>query len=462
MDFHIVVAYTIPDHVIGNKGKMPWPRLATDMGHFKTLTTKVCRHDCQNAVVMGRKTWESLPKRPLPNRLNCVISTTVQKLDGAEVFTSLDVCFVYLAARDKVESCYVIGGGQLYSEAVRHHNLASIYATEIYARFPGNVHFPKQKKWTTEATTPVVMDNGLALRFVTYKRKLVQHPEMQYLNLLQNVLTHGEQRSDRTGTGTFSTFGRRIEFSLDNNTIPLLTTKRVFWRGVTEELLWFLRGSTDAKELQDKKIRIWDGNSTREFLNGRGLSHYKVGELGPVYGFQWRHFGASYAGSSADYSAKGVDQIETVIEQLKTNPRSRRIVCSAWNPSDLSKMALPPCHILFQFYVDADFNLSCQMYQRSADLFLGLPFNIASYSLLTHIIAQRTGLTPGKLSICIGDAHIYKNHVDACMIQLARNPTEFPTLNIKRMPEKIGDYRYDDFEVNGYIPQKTIRAPMSA
>ena len=210
-----------------------------------------------------------------------------------------------------------------------------------------------------------------------------------------------------------------------------------------------------------KNIHIWDGNSTREFLDKRGLNHYQEGELGPVYGFQWRNFGASYQGSDVDYSKKGIDQIEYVINQIKNNPWSRRILCSAWNPCDLDKMALPPCHIMFQFYVEGG-KLSCQMYQRSADLFLGLPFNIASYALLTYIIAQRTNLKPGKLSICMGDAHIYKNHVDACLTQLSRNPKEFPKLVINRNPEKIGDYTIQDFLLEDYKYGKRIKAEMSA
>ena len=207
---------------------------------------------------------------------------------------------------------------------------------------------------------------------------------------------------------------------------PILTTKDVFWRGVAEELIWFVRGETNAKLLSDKKIKIWDGNASREFLDKQGLTEREEWDLGPVYGFQWRHFGADYTTMHADYTNQGFDQLAEVIKQLKTNPTSRRILMSAWNASDLTKMALPPCHILAQFYVTADNKLSCQMYQRSCDMGLGVPFNIASYSLLTCMLAQVCGLKRGEFIHCLGDAHVYKNHVEPLMEQLKRHPMPFP------------------------------------
>lgn len=224
---------------------------------------------------------------------------------------------------------------------------------------------------------------------------------MQYLNLIRYILDHGALRIDRTNTGTRSVFGTQMRFSLSNGTIPLLTTKRVFWRGVVEELLWFIRGSTDGRILkvvfmlylcqQNKNIHIWDENGTREFLDKVGLTENEEDDLGPIYGFQWRHFGAAYEGRDKDYTRKGVDQLQEVIRLLRDDPYNRRIILSAWNPCDLKKMALPPCHVLAQFYVQNGY-LSCQMYQRSADMGLGVPFNIASYSLLTILLAHFTGL----------------------------------------------------------------------
>ncbi len=251
-----------------------------------------------------------------------------------------------------------------------------------------------------------------------------------------------------------------MRYSLRNNTLPLLTTKRVFWRGVAEELLWFVSGDTSAKSLQDKNIHIWDGNGSKEFLEKRGLGHREEGDLGPVYGFQWRHFGAPYGTMHDDYTGKGVDQLARVVETIKTNPTDRRIVLTAWNPSALDDMALPPCHMFAQFFV-ADGEVSCQMYQRSADMGLGVPFNIASYALLTRMIAQVTGLRAGEFVHVIGDAHVYLNHVDALWTQLEREPKPFPKLVINSDTKDIDGFKYEDFEVQGYAPHKTIKMQMA-
>ncbi len=235
--------------------------------------------------------------------------------------------------------------------------------------------------------------------------------EAQYLHLVAAIIAAGETRGDRTGTGTRSRFGAQMRFSLRDGRLPLLTTKRVFWRGVCEELLWFIKGCTDARVLADKGVRIWDGNGSRAFLDKAGQGHRQEMDLGPVYGFQWRHFGAKYVDAHTDYTGKGADQLADVVRLLREEPTSRRIILSAWNPVDLSQMALPPCHVLSQFYVSAAGELSCQLYQRSADMGLGVPFNIASYALLTHLLARVSGLKAGELVHTIGDAHVYLNHV---------------------------------------------------
>lgn len=234
-----------------------------------------------------------------------------------------------------------------------------------------------------------------------------------------------------------------MRFNLRNQ-FPLLTTKRVFWRGVAEELLWFIRGSTDAKQLQEKNVRIWDGNSTREFLDASGFSDRQVGDLGPVYGFQWRHFGAEYGTCNDDYTGKGIDQLKEIIERIKVNPNDRRIIMTAWNPMQIPQMALPPCHCLAQFYV-ANGELSCLLYQRSADMGLGVPFNIASYALLTYMIAHVTNLKPGDFIHTLGDTHVYLNHVEPLKEQLERKPRPFPQLKIKREITDIDDFRFEDF-----------------
>ena len=248
-------------------------------------------------------------------------------------------------------------------------------------------------------------------------RENEDHDEYEYIRLVKNVINRGRPKSDRTGTGTLSLFGAQSRYSLHDSIIPLLTTKRVFWRGVVEELLWFISGSTDAKKLSAKGVKIWDANGSRAFLDNLGFTEREEGDLGPVYGFQWRHFGAEYVDKDTDYTGQGVDQLQDVIRRIKINPNDRRLIVSAWNSPDLARMALPPCHCLFQFYVN-DGELSCQLYQRSADIGLGVPFNIASYALLTCMVAHVCGLKTGDFVHTIGDAHVYLNHIDALKTQV--------------------------------------------
>lgn len=287
-----------------------------------------------------------------------------------------------------------------------------------------------------------------------------EHDEMQYINLIKRIISKGVKRDDRTGVGTLSIFGAQMRFNLRDNIFPLLTTKRVFWRGVVEELIWFINGCTDAKILQQKNVHIWDGNSSREFLDKCGFYDREIGDLGPVYGFQWRHFGAKYKTCNDTYNNEGIDQLYDVIERIKTNPNDRRIIMTAWNPIDLKNMALPPCHCLVQFYV-ANNELSCQLYQRSADMGLGVPFNIASYSLLTYMIAHITNLKPGEFIHTLGDAHVYLNHIEPLQEQLKRIPKQFPKLYIKRKVEKIEDFKFEDFEIQDYNPYPTINMKMA-
>jgi thymidylate synthase len=286
------------------------------------------------------------------------------------------------------------------------------------------------------------------------------HPEHQYLDLVRAILDHGVVRPDRTGVGTTSIFGNMMRFSLRDHCVPVLTTKRVFWRGVVEELLWFLSGSTDARVLQKKGIRIWDGNSSREFLDSRGLTSREEGDLGPVYGFQWRHFGAEYTDFHQDYTGQGVDQLRAIVHTLRTNPTDRRIVLSAWNPVDLPKMALPPCHMFAQFYAHEG-TLRCLMYQRSADVGLGVPFNIASYALLTHLVAQATNLRAEELVYVTGDTHIYSTHSEPLREQLKRCPRPFPTVKLNAAVTEVEDFTADDIELVGYTPHAAVPMAMA-
>ncbi|KAM4533785.1 thymidylate synthase [Odontesthes bonariensis] len=283
--------------------------------------------------------------------------------------------------------------------------------------------------------------------------------ERGYVDLVEHIMHNGLRKGDRTGTGVLSLFGAQVRYSLRDQ-FPLLTTKRVFWKGILEELLWFVKGSTNAKELSEKGVKIWDANGSRAFLDNLGFTDREEGDLGPVYGFQWRHFGAEYKNMHTDYTGQGVDQLQNIIDTIKKNPEDRRIIMCAWNPKDLPLMALPPCHALCQFYV-CDGELSCQLYQRSADMGLGVPFNIASYALLTYMIAHLAGLKPGDFVHTLGDAHIYVNHIEPLKVQLQREIRPFPKLKIKRNVENINDFCAEDFEISDYNPHPTIKMQMA-
>jgi thymidylate synthase len=289
---------------------------------------------------------------------------------------------------------------------------------------------------------PILSDTVAAASRVTrgpppaYDRNV--HVDTQYEDLLRHVLEHGASRPDRTGTGSRSVFGHQMRYDLSRG-FPLVTTKRVHFRSIAYELLWFLRGDSNVRWLQDRKVTIWDEWAGPD------------GELGPVYGVQWRSWPTPDGGH--------VDQISQVLEQLRSDPTSRRMIVSAWNVADVPRMALPPCHLLFQFYV-ADGRLSCQLYQRSADLFLGVPFNIASYALLVHLVAQQVGLQPGDFVWTGGDCHIYDNHLEQVREQLSREAYPFPALKVRQATSLL-DYDYEDLEVVGYQHHPALRAPVA-
>jgi thymidylate synthase len=282
------------------------------------------------------------------------------------------------------------------------------------------------------------------------------HDENQYLGLIKDVLDEGVMTTGRNG-GTKAVYGAAMHFSLENGRLPLLTTKRVAWKTCLKELLWFIKGSTNNVELRNNGVHIWDGNGSREFLDSRGLNHLAENDLGPVYGHQWRHFNAAYTDCQTDYSGKGVDQLQYVINCLKDPEQrsSRRIVMSAWNPCQLAEMALPPCHVLCQFNVLGD-RLSCSLYQRSGDIGLGVPFNIASYSFLTHLLAKHCGLVAHEFVYFLGNAHIYDDHFDALEEQIKRSPKSFPSISIARQCESVDEYEMEDFVVEGYEPHGKI------
>lgn len=455
---------------IGDGTTVPW-NVPEDMKFFKETTTTSAKGK-RNAVIMGRKTWDSIPTkfRPLPNRLNVVLSRNVNSVSSDSsvltLNTSLFGALEHLTTLSDIDKVFCIGGGEIYAEALKLPSAAflqAVFSTRILISSGASVRIDLTKSEVPlilETRGPTVVSSG-GTEFAFDKWVPKNSEEVQYLDLIEKILKDGEVKDDRTGVGTKSIFGSQMRFSLRDGRMPLLTTKRVFWRGVCEELLWFLRGETDARLLSDKGVKIWDDNGSREFLDSRGLTTNEVGDLGPVYGFQWRHFGAEYEGREANYNGKGVDQIKQIVETLRKNPNDRRILLSAWNPCAINKMALPPCHIMAQFYVSRSGELSCMMYQRSCDMGLGVPFNIASYSLLTILLAKASGLRPGDFVHTLGDAHVYLNHVEALREQLTRVPRAFPHIRFVREREFLEDYEFADMEIVDYNPHAAIKMEMA-
>jgi thymidylate synthase len=295
------------------------------------------------------------------------------------------------------------------------------------------------------------------------------HEEYKYLHLLEDILENGTIKGDRTGTGTKSLFGTQLSFDVSNS-FPILTTKKVYWKGVVEELLWFIRGEHDSSKLEEKGVKIWTGNTTREFLDKKGMTNFPEKSIGLGYGVQWRSWGSEYEsgvyGNEIVFKINkntGIDQLANVINTIKNNPNDRRMIVSAWNVAEIDKMALPPCHLLYQFDVN-DGKLNCQWYQRSVDTFLGLPFNISSYALLMCLVAKVVGLQPGKLTFAGGDTHLYLNHIDQANEQISRIPYPFPKLNIKKdikSLEDIENLQFEDIELIDYQSHSPIKAQMA-
>lgn len=486
----IVVAYQRNNLGIGWNGTLPWNRCSKDMRKFKTITTTVVSPNKTNAVLMGRKTFESIGK-PLENRINVVVSrseefrstvTSTATAGVVAVFGTIEEALEWLDCQTKIDRIMVIGGATLYNAFLRDKpalmsRVHRVHTTVFYTEFPSDTFLDIMAVRARFDVAMTAIDRDIQIRldgdsdsvktctveFTSYTRKNLE--EEAYLNLLRKVVDNGLVRSvERTGVGTFATFGERLEFDLSNGSFPLMTSRRTPFKTIARELLWFLSGSTDATILKQQGVGIWDGNTSREFLNGRGLDRLPVGDLGSGYGFQWRHFGAEYVDCKTDYTGKGVDQIQAAIDLIRTDPESRRIIVTAWNPAQESSTALMPCHCFFQFFVDTSVTpnrLDCMLYQRSCDLVLGVPFNIASYSLLTCMIAHVTGKTPGRFIHVMGDAHVYKNHTDGVRELLTRTPRTFPKLSIVGAPASIFDFGLQHFMIEDYSPLESIKFDMA-
>ena len=491
MRFSIVVATDIFGGIgIYNNYKfsIPW-KCKKDMIYFRDLTTSK-KDNKINVVIMGRNTFFSLPlrngTRKLPNRLNIVISSKPELFNEDVIIfnsltDSLTFCKKYTTKKidninKSIDKVFVIGGSQLYEEALNNELLDSIYWNLILETDKScNIYFPitfrhAMKDFDFELHNDLSLLNDSSVQFSKFNIKNQNNDEQKYLNLLQKIINEGDERQTRNSI-TKSIFGEKLEFDLRNQ-FPLLTTKKMFLRGIFEELVWFLRGQTDSKILESKKVNIWKGNSSQEFINKMNLP-YREGDIGNMYGFQWKHAGAEYNGCEENYHNKGFDQIEYCLDLLKNDKYSRRILMTTYLPHLAKKGVLYPCHgLTIQWYVKEvnDTNLlSCTMYQRSADMFLGVPFNIASYSLLVYMFCNVLNnsdeidykFVPDKLIISFGDLHIYKDHYDKVNLQLSRKPYRFPKINIKDRL-KLEDFEWKDFEIINYNCDLSIKANMVA
>lgn len=498
------------NNIIAIDNELPY-HIPDDMKWFQ-------KHTLHNIVVMGYNTWKSLPKRPLKNRFNVVISKDHRDELGTKypqphkTFSSFeefilsipddigpdDDCSRLLQQYDDSYNplnekypgftneklnlkddpdIFIIGGSSLYEQAMKLNMIDTIYETQtkqtylfgtnsdiVYSNFKIDMNQYQKTYFKPMKTIGQIyykkedprIRTMLEYSFNIYQKKTyINQGEQEYLQLLNNIYNNGSRRQTRNAE-VISSFSEKMTFDLRNG-FPLLTSKKIGWKTVLRELLWFIEGSTDNKKLQEKNVHIWDGNSSKEYLETRGLD-YEEGDLGPIYGYQWRNFGGEYNGISGE-NGRGIDQIKYMIDLIQNDPTSRRIIMSAWNPSDLDKMALPPCHILFQIYVDGDF-IDGQLYQRSGDMFLGVPFNIASYAFFLHIIGKITKKTPRFLYHILGDAHIYSQHYDAIETQLTNPTFPFPQLSISDELTNIDHIDESYFTITNYQHRGVIKAPM--
>ena len=457
-----------------------------DLKNFYKITTSVYPEGDKNILIMGYNTWADIPEknRPLKNRYNLIITSKhkdkIVESEFVKIFNDIESCVDWCHS-NQTGRVFVIGGESIYNQCYLKYNhlISTIYMAKFLKHY--DIGGSKYKRFDHAILKDMIVINrntynsdcsvycsgeyykrNMDVENITFcKINLINKGEQQYLDLLQKIMNEGIREETRNGT-TISLFGEKMEFDMKDG-FPLLTTKKMGYKTILRELLWFIQGSTSNKELIDKNVHIWSQNSTREFLDSRGLSHDE-GDLGPVYGFQWRHSGAEYVNCHTNYEGLGIDQLQNVIDLIINEPQSRRIIMNSWNPPDLDKMALPPCHVMCQFHVNTELNtLNCQLYQRSGDMFLGVPFNIASYSFLLHIIANITGYKPGKLIHILGDTHIYEDHINAVNEQLDRVPIQFPDIEVN-IPQNldIDSLHESMFTIKNYKCYGKISAPMIA
>jgi dihydrofolate reductase/thymidylate synthase len=427
---------------------IPWDCPA-DRKHFKETTMG-------HVVIMGRKTWESIPKaiRPLAGRVNVVLSRGAYDTGSHEVrCMTFDDC----VAQYSNAGAFVIGGAEIYEKFLTAGLISRMLVSHVIKDHDCDLFFPVVKATNWNLTSNVdlpELNEVVELREYT----AVNHEEIAFLGIIKQAMT-GAERVDRTGVGTRSIFARQLRFSLGNGRLPLMTHRKMALRMIAEELFWLLNGCTDAKELAKKRVPVWNANSSREFLDRRGLA-YAEGDIGPSYGFQLRHWGAEYRGCG-DYTGQGFDQLQYVMYLLTRTPTSRRIMFSLWNPADLNAMALPPCAWSAQFYVNAG-KLSCILTQRSSDIALAGGWNIAQYALLTHMLAKVCDLEAEELIWNAGDIHVYNNQLKSAEEIVDRTPRPFPVIRLAAPADgQITSFQWKDITLIDYHPLESISIPMN-
>lgn len=481
--------------------------LPNDLKYFKTLTKMNTSLDSKldkNIVVMGRKTWFSIPekRRPLKGRINLVLTNDKTLLKTSIVnlnkFASSEKehYFINMKTFDNIykkfnPNVFVIGGSNVYNDFLKNYCVQNVYFTHVQTENLGNIKFSKEFEPDTfidhldskykligysEKYNGIYKENdvntAVSYRHLMYKLTKNTSEEYKYLDLAKHILEHGKVRSDRTGTGTLGIFGAQLRFDISNGTLPLLTTKFVSIKTTILEVLLFCRGDTNSKILDSKGVTIWNANTSREFLDKRGLTNYPEGCMGPMYGWSWRHFGKEYSPEFSDSSKcdtsliGGFDQLVHVEHLLKTDPFNRRIYISNLNPAETSKMCLDMCHTYIQFYVEeinGEKYLSGYFSMRSNDFFLGNPVNICSYGILLNILALKCNMKPKELIYNSVDCHIYSNHVEQVKIQILRTPRPFPHIKLDESLKykDWSEMKLSDFELLGYFPYPSIKAPMA-
>lgn len=439
-----------------------------DLERFKELTLG-------QIVVMGRKTWDSLPVKPLPRRINIVLTTGKNRREGDVYFTDYKHFEKTINKIGIEKTIYIIGGAETLEYFIKHADAkwrpSELLLTHIKTTLEPDTFLksvPEEYKLASFSEEKKDLVTNTSYTYLVYKRHShYKTDEKEYLNLMRRIQNRGVEKVDRTGTGTLSVFGEQMRFNI-RDSFPLLTTKFVTFKGVFEELTWFLRGETDSKILERRGVNIWKGNTSRQFLDSRGLD-YPEGILGPGYGWSIRHFGEPYQTIGPNRKNKrGKDQLEYILKLLKTDPDSRRIYMSYWNPMELDNIALVPCHVSFQLYTRYDKELgkrllSGHLYQRSMDVFLGAPWNIASYALLIYILAKKCDMIPDELVISTGDTHIYNNHKTQVEEQLGRSPLPFPKVQLSNdiIKKDWKDITFSDVRLVGYLYNPSIKAKMA-